>query len=76
MAGAMHGRGVCVARGHAGDMHGKGPSMAGEHAWQGRACMVIQSMSGQYTSYWNAFLLHFKFLAAQHKKSNRDFHRY
>ena len=45
-------QGVCVA---VGGMHGGG------HAWwQGGACMEydeIRSMSRQYTSYWNAFLL-------------------
>ena len=48
MAGGMHGRGACVAGGHAwqgvcmlGGMHGK------------RDCHC----SGRYASYWNAFLL-------------------
>ena len=60
MVGGMC-RGACLARG---DMCGRG------HVWQG-ACMAggcmaggmhgryyeMQSMSGQYASYWNAFLL-------------------
>ena len=47
--GAMHNRGVCMTGG-------------GGHAWQGGVhCMhapyyEIRSMSGQYASYWNAFL--------------------
>ena len=56
--GGMHGReGGCTWQG---GMHGRG------HAWQG-ACMAgggmcgryyeIRSMSGQYASYWNAYLL-------------------
>ena len=48
--GGMHGRGYAWQ----GGMHGRG------HAWH--ACppsryYEIQSMSGQYASYWNAFLL-------------------
>ena len=60
--GGVHGRGACVAGGCA---------LQGGHPWQGAsmavgACMAgghcgryyeIQSMSGQYASYWNAFLL-------------------
>ena len=61
----MHGRGACVV----GGMHGRG------HVWQG-ACMAggvhggegmrgryyeIRSMSGRYTSYWNAFLYFYYF---------------
>ena len=66
MAGGMHGRGVCMA----GGVHGKGVCMARGCAWQGMpgACMAgrhvwqggiyeIRSMSRQYASYWNAFLL-------------------
>ena len=65
MAGGMHGRGACVA----GGMHGTGACVVrgacmvggmhgGEegHAWCGKY-YGIQSMSGQYASYWNAFLL-------------------
>ena len=64
--GGMHCKeGACIAKG---DMHGKGgPFVAkGGHAWQrggmrGKrgACVgydEIRSMSGQYASYWNAFL--------------------
>ena len=45
----MHGRGVCVVGGAC-------------DVWQGHACpppryYEIRSMSGQYASYWNAFLL-------------------
>ena len=57
--GGMHGGRACVAGGmHGrGDMCGRG-SMHATHApcqilWD----MVIWSMSGQYASYWNAFLL-------------------
>ena len=55
--GGMHGnRGV----------HGRGACVVGEHAWQEghvwHACppsryYAIRSMSGRYSSYWNAFLL-------------------
>ena len=54
----MAGKGACVAEGHAwqaegvcvaGGMHGKGACMAGG------GMRGIQSMSGQYASYWNAF---------------------
>ena len=59
MAGGMHGGGACMAGAcvvggcMAGGMCGSGACMA---------CMPprfqeIQSMSGQYASYWNAFLL-------------------
>ena len=65
IAGGMHRggctwQGACVVRG----MHVRGACVAWGHAWQG-ACMAcmppgryydIQSMSGQYASYWNAFL--------------------
>ena len=58
-------QGACMAGGHA----WKGMCMAGGHSWQG-TCMEggmcgrgvhdryydIWSMSGWYTSYWNAFL--------------------
>ena len=62
MVGGMHGRGACVAGvcmvgDYVVGMHGGG------HAWQvathappGRY-YNIRSMSGQYASYWNAFLL-------------------
>ena len=67
MAGGHAWWGVCVA----GGVCGRGACMAGGHAWWG-ACVVegcvvggmcggryyeIWSMSGQYASYWNAFLL-------------------
>ena len=55
----VHGRGACVA---GGGVHGRGACMAGGmHGWEG-ACMAVSryyeigSMSGWYTSYWNAFL--------------------
>ena len=60
--GGMHGcGGVCMVA--------WGCMVAGGHVWLwGGACMVarracigydkIQSMSGQYASYWNAFLFH------------------
>ena len=52
MVGGMHGRrGACVV---AGGMCGGGACVVG-----GSACMgynEIQSMSGRYASYWNAFL--------------------
>ena len=61
--GGMHGGGVHGL----GDMHGKGHAwqgvcMAGgrQGAWQGGMCgryYEIRSMSRQYASYWNAFLL-------------------
>ena len=60
-------RGACMA----GGMYGRG------HAWQGEACVArggacvahtsparyyeIQSMSGRYASYWNAYLSCFRF---------------
>ena len=57
MAGGVHGRG---------GMHGRwGACMAGGHAWQGGHAWhtyphgryyEIWSMSGQYASYWYAFL--------------------
>ena len=65
VVGSMHGRG---------GMRGKGVCMARGHAWQGCVCVAggwhgregmhgryyeIQSMSGRYASYWNAFLLDF-----------------
>ena len=57
MAGGMHGRWVCIARGCA--WQGAcmaGACMAERHVWQG-GDYEIRSMSGQYASYWNAFLL-------------------
>ena len=45
MAGRLCGRG---------DMHGRGAFMAGGMCVGGMH--VIQSMSGRYASYWNAFL--------------------
>ena len=51
--GGMHGKGVCMAG---------GACMAGGHVWQGGMAHTpgryheIWSMSGQYASYWNAFL--------------------
>ena len=61
--GGMHGSGVCVVggmhgRGHVGGMHGGGMHGRG-HAWQG--CVRGRkngNCSGQYASYWNAFLSH------------------
>ena len=66
--GGMHGR-RCAWQG---DMHGRGACMAGGHVWQGEcvvggawegACMARGcawqengNCSGQYASYWNAFL--------------------
>ena len=51
--GGMHGKmGRCVAK--------RGMHSEGGHVWQRGACMgydEIQSMSGRYESYWNAFLL-------------------
>ena len=57
VAGGMHGRGVCMAEGHAqqGSMHGRGHMEGGVY---GRY-YEIWSMSGRYISYWNAFLLPF-----------------
>ena len=56
-SGVVHGMGGMHGRGHAwqGGMHSRGC------AWQGE-CVAggvcgIRSMSGQYASYWNAFLL-------------------
>ena len=60
-------QGTCMAEG---GVHGRRACMVGGHAWQwacvaGEACMAcmppgryyeIRSMSGWYTSYWNAFL--------------------
>ena len=38
--GGVHGRGACMAGGHAwqGGMHGRGASVAGGHLWQGGIC--------------------------------------
>ena len=51
LPGDMHVcRGVCV--------------VAGGHAWLGGVCVgydKIQSMSGRYASYWNAFLFYVDF---------------
>ena len=54
VAGGMHGTGACVVRGACmvGGMHGAEEG----HAWCGKY-YGIQSMSGQYAPYWNAFLL-------------------
>ena len=64
--GGMHGGGACMA----GDECDGGHVWQGGHAWQG-TCMArgvcevgdmrgryyeLRSMSGQYASYWNAFL--------------------
>ena len=61
--------GACVAEGMCmagGGMHGRGAFMVGEGmhdrgcVWQGDMhgrYYEIQSMSGQYASYWNVFLL-------------------
>ena len=48
--------GMCGREG----MHGRGACIAGGCAWQGGMCgryYEIWSISGQYVSYWNAFLL-------------------
>ena len=47
--GCMHGRGVCIAGGHAG------------HACPPSRYYEIRSMSGRYASYWNAFFFLFLF---------------
>ena len=48
MAGGMRGWGTCIM----GSVHGRG------HAWQGVGVRGrYYEMSGQYASYWNAFLL-------------------
>ena len=63
IAGGVHGRGTCMAGGHAwqGGMCGRGNVWWGG-AWEG-ACMAggcawqeNGDCSGQYASYWNAFL--------------------
>ena len=62
MAGGMHGWGACVV-----GVHGNGACMGGIHVWRGGMRDThpspgryhgysIWSMSGQYASYWNAFL--------------------
>ena len=64
MVGGVHGRGhawwqgMC-GRGHAwqGDMCGRGGMHATHASCQILRDMVIWSMSGQFASYWNAFLL-------------------
>ena len=54
VAGGMHGGGgMCGGRGEG--MHGGGGMCGGRGACMGYK--EIQSMSGQYASYWNAFLL-------------------
>ena len=58
-------------------MHGRGGMHGGGHAWQGGACMAgwhtrpapgiyyeIRSTSGQYASYWNAYLFNLKLVAS------------
>ena len=49
--GACMARGACVAGGHA----WQGGMRGGGHAFHSRY-YGIQSMSGRYASYWNAFL--------------------
>ena len=46
MVGGMHGEGACVV----GSMHGRGLCGMGVHGRRDGHC------SGQYASYWNAFL--------------------
>ena len=84
LPGGMHDcQGACVvARGHA--WLPGGCMAVGGHAWLWGACMVagrvcmgydeIRSMSGQYASYWNAFLLN-KVTArgAEHLKQKTPF---
>ena len=55
MVGGMCGRGAM----HGGGVHDGGPCMVGGMCgWGVRGRYYkIRSMSGQYTSYWNAFLL-------------------
>ena len=64
VAGGVHGWGACMAGGHAwqGSLHGGG-CMAGGHCVRDMHTPPsryygygIQSMSGRYASYWNAFL--------------------
>ena len=58
--GGVHGkRGACVVKG-ACMAKGGGMRDEGRHAWRRGACVgydEIRSMSGQYASHWNAFLL-------------------
>ena len=63
--GGMHGRGhSCRGACMVGGMHGRGTCMAGGCVWQAHPHPTpgryyeIQSMSGRYASYWNAFLLY------------------
>ena len=74
VVGCVHGKEVCMAGCMVGKCAWQEVCMAGGHAWQGvwvagGACVAcipptryyeIQSMSGQYASYWNAFLLSIK----------------
>ena len=74
--GGMCGRGACMAGGHvwqgvcmAGGMHDRGVCVVGACVAR-ETCMAggmhgIQSMSGQYTSYWNAFLFRACFCSAK-----------
>ena len=74
VAGGMHGEGACMTGGAwqgacvAGGMHGRGVCMAGgmcDRGMHGRTHMPpsrhyeIQSMSGWYSFYWNAFFFRF-----------------
>ena len=59
--GGMHGERECAWqgglawwRGHA--WHGGVHSTGGGHVWRGHACRRDSHWSGQYASYWNAFL--------------------
>ena len=63
MVGACMAGRACVAGGTcmAGGMHGRGHAWQGVHAPPSRY-YEMWSMSGQYASYWNAFLFGFKFM--------------
>ena len=70
LPGGVHGcQGCMVARGHAWLLDGGHACPGGMHVWGhawllGGACVgydEIQSMSGRYVSYWNAFLFCHKF---------------
>ena len=56
VTGRMHGRGLMYGRGC---VHGRGACMA---CTPPSRYYEIWSMSGQYASYWNAFLLMYKAL--------------
>ena len=79
MAGGYTWQGACMVGGHVwqGGMHGRGSVHSGGHVgwglhamyapWQILRDTVIWSMSGQYASFWYAFLFSHFFSQKQHE---------